>query len=158
MGCARAVDELLSQVSPPDVIVHSTSSGGTQAGFVFGCALHKLATRVLGISADDPAADIAVHVRGIIYPMADMVGAPADLLAGRPIEVDDGFVGGGYGVPSPASEEATRLLAGTEGIFLDPTYTAKAMAGLIAHLRRGAFTDDQTVLFWHTGGLPGLFA
>jgi 1-aminocyclopropane-1-carboxylate deaminase/D-cysteine desulfhydrase-like pyridoxal-dependent ACC family enzyme len=158
MGCARAVEELLSQVSPPDVIVHSTSSGGTQAGFVFGCALHRLATRVVGVSADEPAAGITAHVRGVIGPMADMVGAPRDLVADCPIEVDDGFVGIGYGVPSPASEEATRLLATTEGIVLDPTYTAKAMAGLIDDVRRGAFAPDQTVLFWHTGGLPGFFA
>jgi 1-aminocyclopropane-1-carboxylate deaminase/D-cysteine desulfhydrase-like pyridoxal-dependent ACC family enzyme len=158
MGCARAVGELVSQVSPPDVIVHSTSSGGTQAGFVVGCALHRLATRVVGISADDPAADITVHVRGIVGPMSDMVGLPPDSLAGHPIEVDDRFVGTGYGLPSPASDEATRLLARTEGVFLDPTYTAKAMAGLIDYVRRGEFRDDQTVLFWHTGGLPGRFA
>ena len=158
MGCARAVGELLSQISPPDAIVHSTSSGGTQAGYVYGCALHRLATRVIGVSADDPAPDIAAHVRGLIEPMADMVGLPAATLAEHLVEVDDGFVGGGYGVPSPASEEATRLLATTEGVFLDPTYTAKAMAGLIALVRRGTFDDDQTILFWHTGGLPGLFA
>jgi D-cysteine desulfhydrase family pyridoxal phosphate-dependent enzyme len=158
MGCARAVGELVSQISPPDVIVHSTSSGGTQAGFVFGCAVHKLHTHVIGISADDPAADIGTHVRGIVEPMADLVGLDHTLLAEYRVEVDDEFVGGGYGVPSHASEEATRLLARTEGIFLDPTYTAKAMAGLVAYVRRGQFRKDQTVLFWHTGGLPGLFA
>lgn len=158
MGCARAIGELVSQVSPPDVIVHSTSSGGTQAGFVFGCALHGLRTRIVGISADDPAAQIATHVRGIMEPMADLVGLDRARLEGQRLDVDDGFVGGGYGVPSQASEEAARLLARTEGIFLDPTYTAKAMAGLIASVRAGQLADDQTVLFWHTGGLPGLFA
>jgi 1-aminocyclopropane-1-carboxylate deaminase/D-cysteine desulfhydrase-like pyridoxal-dependent ACC family enzyme len=158
MGLARAVGELASQASPPDVIIHSTSSGGTQAGLVFGCAIHGLATRVLGISADDPAVDIAAHVRGILGPMAHMVGLPPDVLAAHGVDIDDGFVGPGYGVPSPASEEASQLLARREGIFLDPTYTAKAMAGLIAHVRRGTFRDDQTVLFWHTGGLPAIFA
>jgi D-cysteine desulfhydrase/L-cysteate sulfo-lyase len=158
MGCARAVGELVSQISPPDVILHSTSSGGTQAGFVLGCAVHKLDTHVIGISADDPATDIAAHVRGIIEPMALLVGLDHTRLAEYRVEVDDEFAGTGYGVPTHASEEATRLLARTEGIFLDPTYTAKAMAGLIAYVRRGQFSDDQTVLFWHTGGLPGRFA
>jgi 1-aminocyclopropane-1-carboxylate deaminase/D-cysteine desulfhydrase-like pyridoxal-dependent ACC family enzyme len=67
-------------------------------------------------------------------------------------------VGDGYGIPTPASHEAVQLLASRDGVFLDPTYTAKAMAGLIDYLRTGRFRDEETVLFWHTGGLPGLFA
>jgi 1-aminocyclopropane-1-carboxylate deaminase/D-cysteine desulfhydrase-like pyridoxal-dependent ACC family enzyme len=74
------------------------------------------------------------------------------------VEIDDRFVGGGYGVLTDESREAIRLLAGTEAIFLDPTYTAKAMAGLIDGLRRSTFADQATVVFWHTGGQVGLFA
>jgi 1-aminocyclopropane-1-carboxylate deaminase/D-cysteine desulfhydrase-like pyridoxal-dependent ACC family enzyme len=74
------------------------------------------------------------------------------------IQVDDQYVGDGYGIPTEASREALRLAAETEGLILDPVYTAKAMAGLIAYVRAGRFTSDQTVLFWHTGGVPGLFA
>ena len=70
----------------------------------------------------------------------------------------DSFVGGGYGVPTPTSMEAASLLARTEALFLDQTYTAKAMAGLIARVRSGAFRDAETVLFWHTGGQVGMFA
>jgi 1-aminocyclopropane-1-carboxylate deaminase/D-cysteine desulfhydrase-like pyridoxal-dependent ACC family enzyme len=72
--------------------------------------------------------------------------------------VDDRFVGDGYGVPTAESREAIALAARTEAIFLDPTYTAKAMAGLIAAIRAGEFSGRQTVLFWHTGGQVGLFA
>jgi 1-aminocyclopropane-1-carboxylate deaminase/D-cysteine desulfhydrase-like pyridoxal-dependent ACC family enzyme len=72
--------------------------------------------------------------------------------------VDDSFVGEGYGVPTAASVEATQLLARTEGIVVDPVYTAKAMAGLIARARAGVWGRDDTVLFWHTGGVPGYFA
>jgi 1-aminocyclopropane-1-carboxylate deaminase/D-cysteine desulfhydrase-like pyridoxal-dependent ACC family enzyme len=72
--------------------------------------------------------------------------------------VDDGFVGEGYGKPTAASREAIEVLARNEAIFLDPTYTAKAMAGLLARARHGEFTDGSTVLFWHTGGQVGLFA
>ena len=67
-------------------------------------------------------------------------------------------MGEGYGIPTPASREALELAARTEALFLDPTYTAKAMAGLIAFVRAGRFPSDQTVLFWHTGGQVGLFA
>jgi 1-aminocyclopropane-1-carboxylate deaminase/D-cysteine desulfhydrase-like pyridoxal-dependent ACC family enzyme len=61
-------------------------------------------------------------------------------------------------VPTDASREAIGLTARTEAVFLDPTYTAKAMAGLIAAIRHGDFSSAQTVLFWHTGGQVGLFA
>ena len=74
------------------------------------------------------------------------------------VTVDDRFVGGGYGVPTAESSEAIELVARTEAIFLDPTYTAKAMAGLIARVRSGELGEEQTVLFWHTGGQVGLFA
>ena len=74
------------------------------------------------------------------------------------VDVDDSFVGGGYGVPTEASTGAIELLARTEALFLDPTYTAKAMAALIAYVRAGAFKPTETLLFWHTGGQVGLFA
>lgn len=158
-GYALAVDELLTQIAPPDAIVHSTSSGGTQAGLLAGCALHDLHTEVIGVSADDSAQAIATHVQGLLDPMTSLLSTPSGpLLGSRPIEVDDGFVGEGYGLVTPRSDEAAHMLSRVEGIFLDPTYTAKAMAALMAYVREGRFRDDQTVLFWHTGGLPGIFA
>jgi len=72
--------------------------------------------------------------------------------------VDDGFVWAGYGDPSDGSIEAQRLAARTEAVFVDHTYTAKALAGLIAYVRAGRFKPEETVLFWHTGGQVGLFA
>jgi 1-aminocyclopropane-1-carboxylate deaminase/D-cysteine desulfhydrase-like pyridoxal-dependent ACC family enzyme len=157
LAYARAFFELLSQVLPPDAIVHSTSSGGTQAGLVAGVALAGVRTRVLGISADDPPEAIGQHIGGLLDQIGAMVQVP-DLTARTRVEIDDRFVGDGYGIPTPASQEAVQLLAGRDGVFLDPTYTAKAMAGLVDYLRAGRFRDDETVLFWHTGGLPGLFA
>ena len=159
LGFARAIGEMIQQGVTPDVIVHSTSSGGTQAGLVAGCTLHGLRTRVLGISADDPEASIRTTVREIIAGMGPLVGVDGgELAAAREIEVDDTHVGEGYGMASPASREAVDLLARHEAIFVDHTYTAKALAGLVHHVRRGTFTADQTVLFWHTGGQVGLFA
>jgi D-cysteine desulfhydrase family pyridoxal phosphate-dependent enzyme len=160
LGAAAYVDalrELLAQIDPPDVIVHSTSSGGTQAGLAAGCALAGVPTRVIGISADQPSATLVDDIRAILGGVTPLLRLEADLST-LPLTVDDGFVGGGYGVPTDESREAIELVARTEAIFLDPTYTAKAMAGLIAAVRRGEFPHAQTVLFWHTGGQVGLFA
>jgi 1-aminocyclopropane-1-carboxylate deaminase/D-cysteine desulfhydrase-like pyridoxal-dependent ACC family enzyme len=159
IGFARAVGELAGQGDPPDVIVHATSSGGTQAGLVAGCALHRLPTRVIGVSADDPAPEVEATVRRIVAGMGELLATDGEALASaRPVTVDDAFVGGGYGVPTDASREAQRLAARTEALFVDHTYTAKALAALVAYVRAGRFRDDETVLFWHTGGQVGLFA
>jgi L-cysteate sulfo-lyase len=159
LGLARGVGELVSQGVRPDVIVHSTSSGGTQSGLVGGCAIYDLPARIVGISADDPAAVIQDTVRTVMTGMGHLLGVDGQALAdAQAIEVDDTFIGDGYGVPTPASREAVSLLARHEAIFLDHTYTAKAMAGLLSYVRRGAFPASQTVLFWHTGGQVGLFA
>jgi L-cysteate sulfo-lyase len=154
---ALAVDEMLGQIPPPDLILLSTSSGGTQAGIIAGCRLRHLPTRVLGISADDPADTIATEIRRILAGLETLAGAPAGTLTRAPVEIDDGFVGDGYGIPTAQSTEAIELCARSEALFLDPTYTAKAMAGLLAKVRVRE-TAIGTVLFWHTGGQVGLFA
>jgi D-cysteine desulfhydrase len=159
LGYVHAVAELVDQIDPPDVIVHASSSGGTQAGLVAGCRLLGLPTRVVGISADEPASALQAQVRALVSGIADLLVIDQYVLSkGTPIEVDDRFVGDGYGVPTDASREAIELLARTEAIFLDPTYTAKAMAALIAYVRQQKLAEPQTVLFWHTGGQVALFA
>jgi len=146
-GFALAVEELLKQIPPPDAIVHATSSGGTQAGLIAGCALAGVPTRVIGISADEPADALQKTIAGILEGLETLARVPRGRFSGRNIEIDDTFVGGGYGVPTPESREAIELAARREAIFLDPTYTAKAMAGLIAYCRRQAFSREETVLF-----------
>ena len=159
LGMARGAGELATAGLRPTAIVVATSSGGTQAGLIAGCALFGLDAGVLGVSADDPAPVLARTVSDLLARMADRLGARPDTLgADRAPDIDDGFVGAGYGVPTPASVEAQTIVARTEGIVLDPVYTAKAMAGLIASIRAGAFRPEDVVLFWHTGGTPGYFA
>jgi 1-aminocyclopropane-1-carboxylate deaminase/D-cysteine desulfhydrase-like pyridoxal-dependent ACC family enzyme len=168
LGYVLAVAELVDQIPPPDVIIHSTSSGGTQAGLVAGCRLLGLKTRVIGISADEATAVLAPQIDEIVGGVEDLLkvrlnaDATNEQVRLKPdatyYNVDDRFVGEGYGVPTAASREAIELAARTEAIFLDPTYTAKAMAGLVAYVRGRRFDEAQTVLFWHTGGQVGLFA
>ena len=151
---ATAVSELVAQGIRPDVIIVASSSGGTQAGILAGCVIEKLETRVIGVSADDAAADVARDVDRLVAGVLQLHGSPA---IAPPALVDDTFVGKGYGVPTQASDEAAHLFARHEAVLLDPTYTAKAGASLIARIRRGEFGRDTSVLFWHTGGLPLIF-
>ena len=96
--------------------------------------------------------------------MADFAKGAAEMLglescpSPEEINLTPDFIGDGYGLATPGSLEAIRLLAQNEGILLDPVYTGKAMAGLISDIRRGRWTADQTVVFLHTGGTPALFA
>lgn len=162
LGYVRAIGELLTQMPAPDLIIHASSSGGTQAGLIAGCAHFGLNTRVIGMSVDDPADAISTIITDILSGVAPMLDHDPATLTSRPIDVDASFVGDGYGIPTPESREAIDLMARTEGILLDPVYGAKAMAGLIAYARTGRLdtlaAPGNTVLFWHTGGVPGLFA
>jgi 1-aminocyclopropane-1-carboxylate deaminase/D-cysteine desulfhydrase-like pyridoxal-dependent ACC family enzyme len=159
LGMARGIGELVQQGVAPDVIVVATSSGGTQAGLLAGCALYGVKSRVLGISADDPPDAVGREVFRCTDGIEDLLGMPRHALGARErLEVDDSFVGEGYGAPTEASREAQRLAARSEALVVDHWYTAKALAGLIAHARRGEFRDGQTVVFWHTGGQVGVLA
>ncbi len=159
LGLALGIGELVHQGTVPDVIVHATSSGGTQAGLVAGCALFGLQTRVIGISADDPVVEIGALVTNICQGAEELLGLSHGALnASERFEADASFVGEGYGIPTDASREAQELGARTEALFTDHWYTAKALAGLIAYGRSGRFRDGETVMFWHTGGQVGLFA
>jgi D-cysteine desulfhydrase family pyridoxal phosphate-dependent enzyme len=134
----------------PAAIVHGSSSGGTQAGLVVGCRAAGLDARVIGVSADETRADLGRMVADIAGPLAERVGVPAP--PPEAVEVLDEYVGAGYGLPTADSEAATELFARLEGIPLDPSYGAKAAAGLIDLVRRRVFGPRDAVCFWHTGG------
>jgi D-cysteine desulfhydrase family pyridoxal phosphate-dependent enzyme len=140
-----------------DTIVVSSSSGGTQAGLEVGKRLFGMdRIKVIGISPDDSAGEIIANIAKAMGPMLTTLGLEGNGIAAQ-ITVDDGYSGEAYGVPTEASREACRLWSETEGILLDPVYTAKASAALFARIRSGMFQPSQRVLFWHTGGLVNLF-
>jgi D-cysteine desulfhydrase family pyridoxal phosphate-dependent enzyme len=158
MGFVSAAAELAAQMEgkeiPFDVVFVCSSSGGTQSGLEAGRQLFwKPDVRLIGVSPDDPTDSIESTVRSILEGVGPMLGCTFDVVP----EVWDGYIGDGYGIESPGGREALSLLARTEGILLDPVYTAKAMAGLIEAVRTGQIDADARVLFWHTGGQMALF-
>ncbi|HSL71881.1 MAG TPA: pyridoxal-phosphate dependent enzyme [Longimicrobiales bacterium] len=164
LGYAVAALELAAQLkiiprgSDPIWLVVSASSAGTLAGLLLGLALAERAdVRTIGVSPDDPAAGIRDTARRTAQDAADLLGYSLKLDPETPIVTSD-YVGGGYGVPTDASTEALRQFARTEGVVLDPVYTAKAAACLIDWVQSARFAADDTVVFWHTGGHPALFA
>jgi D-cysteine desulfhydrase family pyridoxal phosphate-dependent enzyme len=158
LGFVRAVEETKSRLEAIDTridyVFHSSSSGGTQAWIVAGCQLFDWrGVKVVGVSPDDPSASISAEVGKIIRGVGEALGAQLS----EDVTVLDDYVGAGYGVPSAQGDEAIELLARTEGVILDPVYTAKAMAALIDWVRKGKLTENDNVMFWHTGGQLALF-
>lgn len=154
---AFAIQELLMQGVQADWIVFASSSGGTQAGMVVGAHLFEFSGQVLGISIDEQAEVLQERIAGLASAVADFLGEDLTF-SSQDIRVNADYLGGGYGVVSEMEREAIRLFARNEGILLDPVYTGRAAGGMIDLIRKGYFSSDETVLFWHTGGIPALFA
>ncbi len=134
----------------------ASSSGGTLAGLFLGFSLLRRAdVRLVGISADTRERDLLQHVHELAVGGRGLLGWEGELLDDM-VSCTDAFVGEGYGVPTDQAREATALLGRTEGIVVDPVYTAKAAAGLIEHLRSGALPPMDRAVFLHTGGHPAL--
>jgi len=160
-GYVLAMQELSDQVRGLgiDRIVFASSSGGTQAGVVVGARATGFGGQIIGIridkgeAGDDP---YSLHLARLGNETAAHVGLDANFTPDDFLVVDD-YLGAGYGVVGELEREAIRLVARLEGLILDPVYTGRAMGGLLDMIRRGVIGPDETVLFWHTGGMPALF-
>jgi D-cysteine desulfhydrase family pyridoxal phosphate-dependent enzyme len=150
LGYVQAADELMSQMpQPPDWIVVATSSGGTQAGLLAGL---PPSVRVLGIDVARPSPPLSETVPKLAARTAELAARP---LPAYELHLAD-HTGERYAAVTQECRDAVRLAAETEGLILDPVYSGKAMAGLIAAARERRI--GGTVVFWHTGGAPALFA
>lgn len=160
VGYVAMVQELLVQLmetsEAPSRLYAATSSLGTQAGLAVGRRVFRASFTVEGVAVEGTAQELSKVGALLATATADLVGLE-DRFAPEDIRINDGFVGAGYGKPSPEGMEAIRLLAQTEAVFLDPAYTAKAMAGMLADVRAGMFDRDEAIIFLHTGGGPSLF-
>ncbi|MDQ1402492.1 MAG: D-cysteine desulfhydrase [Actinomycetota bacterium] len=155
MGYVAAADEVSAQLAASgaivDVVVVADGSGGTHAGLVAGLGDHR---RVLGVDVGTRP-DLDEQVPAKATEVATLAGRAAPTGV---VWLDHDRFGDGYGAPTPACREALDLAARYEGLVLDPVYTGKAMAGLVAARRDDRIAADATTVFLHTGGLPALFA
>lgn len=161
LGYVHAVAELARQAREQglrvDAIVVAAGSTGTLSGVLLGARQYLPEARVYGISVSPPR-------RPGQQKCARIVGEAAALLGveWRPepdeIPIHDDWLGPGYGIPTPEGMEAIDLAARYEGLLLDPVYTGKTLAGARGLAERGELRPDETVVFWHTGGAPALFA
>ena len=155
--CAQEiVDQSAAEGEAFDWIVTATGSTGTHAGLIAG--LHALGADipVMGISVRQPGERQIAAVHALTEKAATKLGTgpvPVDKVL-----VDDDYIGAGYGIPAASTLEAITLTARTEGLLLDPVYSAKGMAGLVGLIRQGFFKPSDKVLFLHTGGASALFA
>jgi L-cysteate sulfo-lyase len=159
VGYASAVVEIADQSRAagfdPAAIVHRSGSGGTQAGLCVGASIALKNTRIVGIDIYVEPARVRAEVLSRTKAAADLLGVA---LSESEIEVVAGHAGIAYGVPHTATIEAIKLAGALEGLVLDPVYTGKGLAGLIALVRAGRWRSGEHIVLMHTGGMPALFA
>ena len=150
LGYTDCAAEIFAAAADVDLIVCASGSGGTQAGLAAGCGDHA---RVLGVDVG-ARPQLAAHVGRLAIETAALLGRAAPIGA---VQIDASQIGTAYAAHTDACRDAIRLAAHREGLILDPVYTGKAMAGLIAARRGGRIGRESRIVFVHTGGLPALF-
>lgn len=159
VGYASAIAEIAAQTRAagfnPAAIVHSSGSGGTQAGLAVGASVALKNMQVVGIDIDAEPERVHGTVSACAKAAAGLLNVP---FSDSQIEVVAGHAGPAYGVPHAATIEAIKLAGALEGLVLDPVYTGKGLAGLIAMIGTGRWRAGEHVIFVHTGGMPALFA
>lgn len=159
VGYASAIVEIAEQSRnhgfTPKAIVHCSGSAGTQAGLVAGAAIAMPSTQIVGIDIDAEPERVRIDVARYAKAAADLLEIPFD---GQVVEVVAGHAGPAYGIVHDATIEAIKLAGALEALTVDPVYSGKGLAGLIAMIRANRWHADDDVVFVHTGGEPALFA
>lgn len=158
-GYVAAVEELADQLVERDErvdrIVLLSGSGGTHAGLLVGVKALGLDARVEGMN-NQAIAGLLERIKKLTDDTASYLGLDLSF-SDEDFILYDACGAHGYGVITDAEREAIRLLARTEGLVSDPVYTGRALGALIDRMRQGVYRPDETILFWHTGGVAGLF-
>ncbi|MHA2141404.1 MAG: 1-aminocyclopropane-1-carboxylate deaminase/D-cysteine desulfhydrase [Candidatus Thorarchaeota archaeon] len=163
IGCVayvQAMLELKDQCDElgvyPKKIIHSVGTGGTLAGMIIGAKLADFEADVIGISVLRDSKTVKKRVREMILRMFDEYPALIDKFE-PDIKVDDRFRGKGYGEMEDGVRSAIQMFGKSQGIILDPVYTAKAGLALLRMSMSGEISSDTSTILWHTGGSPALF-
>ena len=161
LGYVLAAEEVMTQAAAFgigfDAVVCASGSALTHAGLLVGLRALDEPMPVHGICVRRDAGRQAARVAHVAAALAAMIERPAAFDA-RDVDVCDAVLAPSYGRLNDAVREALEMAARHEALLLDPVYTAKALAGLIAHVRSGRIAAGSRVLFLHTGGVPALFA
>lgn len=156
-GTLELVGQLFTMGQAPSLLYYASGSRSTQAGLELGARMYSAPYRLRGIAVSGGEPEKTARAVRIANEAAALLGVAIRLSADE-LATEQDYIGAGYGIATPACLEALQLLAHHEGIFVDPTYSAKALGGLIDHVRRGLIDPAETVVFLHTGGTPALFA
>jgi 1-aminocyclopropane-1-carboxylate deaminase/D-cysteine desulfhydrase-like pyridoxal-dependent ACC family enzyme len=159
LGYVRCGFELIEQLSQraeqPRYVVCAGGSCGTLSGLTLGLALAGSEAQLAAVSISNSVRDRVARAREIMAQSCDLLDlALPDVVP----EIWGGYVGQGYGMATELSVRALETSARTEGLLLDPVYTAKAFGGLIGEIAAGRVKHDDLIVFVHTGGTPALFA
>jgi D-cysteine desulfhydrase/L-cysteate sulfo-lyase len=156
-GTLELIDQLDAMGVRPARLYYSSGSRGTQAGLTLGAQLCGPSYELYGVAVSAGEPEKIERAKRVANEAAARLGVEArvDL---EDLFTDQGFIGEGYGIATPECLDAVHLVARSEAIVLDPTYTAKGMAALVQHARAGALNPDDTIVFLHTGGVPAIFA
>ena len=161
LGYVNAAVELLNQLNErqikADYLVCGIGTGGTMSGLLLGMKLLNSNMKVIGISVTAKDYMLAPMVMYESSEVAKLLNIKTEIKEDE-VTIYDQYLGKAYGHPTQDGAEAIMLTARSEGLILDPVYTGKVMAGIIDLSRKGVFTPEDTVVFVHTGGVPGLFA
>jgi len=161
LGYIACAEEIMNQAFEAGIdinhIILPAGSAGTHSGLLLGLCGNNCHIPVTGISVLNPKVVLEKRIFELVQQTATYMGINIRI-PGEKIVCFDEYIGPGYTLPTAEMIQAVKLLARTEGVLLDPTYTGKAMAGLIDLAQRGSFKKDDNVLFLHTGGSPGLYA
>ncbi len=160
LGYVAAMEELSRQMKAQrlefDHMISAVGSGGTLAGMLLGRSAYEIKAEIHGINICDDAAYFQNRIFNIMSDAKRRFGFEMSLKKSE-INIIDGYVGKGYGLNSQEEIDLIKQAAHLEGLILDPVYTGKAMFALMDLIRKGLFQRGEKILFWHTGGIFGLF-
>lgn len=164
LGFVAAMGELEKQLYDNrcviDHIIFASSSGGTHSGMMVGKQILQAEYNLIGINIDKDEVfgmQLGEYIKKLANETAKNLAIPHTFQL-REVKLIDSYLGEGYGIIGDLEREAIALTARHEGILVDPVYTGRAIGAMLDMIRRGNFGEEESVLFWHTGGSPALFA